>query len=178
MTRSSGKGLKIKRKVYTLEELEQTFDEETLQSYLTELKNIQESLKQIQTDRQGLEAEEELLGRWQYLDILPHKQQLKSSYVVHGSINLANKASFLSALSQWPTVYFEEIYQSMHHSYFTLVYLKEHQQSVTELLNQYSFEPLQYRYDVPPKEAYQQVKERYEILQKKKSLKATTGFLS
>lgn len=166
LTRSSGKGLKIKRKVYTLEELEQTFDEKTLQSYLTELKNIQESLKQIQTDRQGLEAEEELLGRWQYLDILPHKQQLKSSYVVHGSINLANKASFLSALSQWPTVYFEEIYQSMHHSYFTLVYLKEHQQSVTELLNQYSFEPLQYRYDVPPKEAYQQVKERYEILQK------------
>ena len=172
------KRVKDKRKVYTLEELEQTFDEETLQSYLTELKNIQESLKQIQTDRQGLEAEEELLGRWQYLDILPHKQQLKSSYVVHGSINLANKASFLSALSQWPTVYFEEIYQSMHHSYFTLVYLKEHQQSVTELLNQYSFEPLQYRYDVPPKEAYQQVKERYEILQKKKSLKATTGFLS
>ncbi|EKZ0189885.1 V-type ATP synthase subunit I [Enterococcus faecalis] len=172
LTRSSGKGLKIKRKVYTLEELEQTFDEETLQSYLTELKNIQESLKQIQTDRQGLEAEEELLGRWQYLDILPHKQQLKSSYVVHGSINLANKASFLSALSQWPTVYFEEIYQSMHHSYFTLVYLKEHQQSVTELLNQYSFEPLQYRYDVPPKEAYQQVKERYEILQKEeKALK-------
>ena len=56
------KGLKIKRKVYTLEELEQTFDEETLQSYLTELKNIQESLKQIQTDRQGLEAEEELLA--------------------------------------------------------------------------------------------------------------------
>ena len=92
---------------------------------------------------------EEELGRWQYLDVLPHKQQkLKSSYVVHGSINLANKASFLSALSQWPTVYFEEIYQSMHHSYFTLVYLKEHQQSVTELLNQYSFEPLQYRYDV------------------------------
>ena len=64
----------------------------------------------------------------------------------------------------------------MHHSYFYTVYLKEHQQSVTELLNQYSFEPLQYRYDVPPKEAYQQVKERYEILQKKKSLKATTGF--
>ena len=172
LTRSSGKGLKIKRKVYTLEELEQTFDEETLQSYLTELKNIQESLKQIQTDRQGLEAEEELLGRWQYLDVLPHKQQLKSSHVVHGSINLANKASFLSVLSQWPTVYFEEIYQSMHHSYFTLVYLKEHQQSVTELLNQYSFEPLQYRYDVPPKEAYQQVKERYEILQKEeKTLK-------
>ena len=172
LTRSSGKGLKIKRKVYTLEELEQTFDEETLQSYLTELKNIQESLKQIQTDRQGLEAEEELLGRWQYLDVLPHKQQLKSSHVVHGSINLANKASFLSVLSQWPTVYFEEIYQSMHHSYFTLVYLKEHQQSVTELLNQYSFEPLQYRYDVPPKEAYQQVKERYEILQKEeKALK-------
>mgnify|MGYP002791842446 CR=1 FL=1 len=169
LTRSSGKGLKIKRKVYTLEELEQTFDEETLQSYLTELKNIQESLKQIQTDRQGLEAEEELLGRWQYLDVLPHKQQLKSSYVVHGSINLANKASFLSALSQWPTVYFEEIYQSMHHSYFTLVYLKEHQQSVTELLNQYSFEPLQYRYDVPPKEAYQQVKERYEILQREQA---------
>ena len=76
LTRSSGKGLKIKRKVYTLEELEQTFDEKTLQSYLTELKNIQESLKQIQTDRQGLEAEEELLGR-QYLDVLPHKQQLK-----------------------------------------------------------------------------------------------------
>ena len=75
-------------------------------------------------------------------------------------------------MSQWPTVYFEEIYQSMHHSYFTLVYLKEHQQSVTELLNQYSFEPLQYRYDVPPKEAYQQVKERYEILQKEeKALK-------
>ncbi len=70
LTRSSGKGLKIKKeKVYTLEELEQTFDEETLQSYLTELKNIQESLKQIQTDRQGLEAEEELLGQRQYLDI-------------------------------------------------------------------------------------------------------------
>ena len=57
-------------------------------------------MKQIQTDRQGLEAEEELLC-WQYLDILPHKQQLKSSYVVHGSINLANKASFLSALSHY-----------------------------------------------------------------------------
>ena len=40
--------------------MEQTFDEETLQNYLTELKNIQESLKQIQTDRQGLEAEEEI----------------------------------------------------------------------------------------------------------------------
>ena len=71
------KRVKDKKKSLYFEELEQTFDEETLQSYLTELKNIQESLKQIQTDRQGLEAEEELLGRWQYLDILPHKQQLK-----------------------------------------------------------------------------------------------------
>ncbi|MGH2251966.1 V-type ATP synthase subunit I, partial [Enterococcus faecalis] len=79
----------------------------------------------------------------------PHKHQLISSYVVHGSIDLANKASFLSALSQWRTVYFEEIYQSMHHTYFTLVYLKEHQQSGSGLLNQHSFEPLQHRYDVP-----------------------------
>ena len=71
------KRVKDKKKSLYFEELEQTFDEETLQSYLTELKNIQESLKQIQTDRQGLEAEEELLYRWQYLDILPHKQQLK-----------------------------------------------------------------------------------------------------
>ena len=61
LTRSSGKGLKIKRKVYTLEELEQTFDENITKLF----DGIKEYSRIFETNSNGSSglAEEELLGR-------------------------------------------------------------------------------------------------------------------
>lgn len=169
LTRSSGKALKFKRTVYSLEELEATFNEEQLAGYLAEINQLQTQLAEIQTERKELELEETLLARWQYLDVAPNTVALKTSRMCSGSINVANKPELLAQLEEMPTVYLEEIYQSSHHLYFTLIHLKEQNAAVDALLDQLSFEPLDYAYQQSPKTTYQQVQKRYDELQKQEA---------
>lgn len=162
----------IKRQVRTLESIEQSFDEEKINSYLVELASLKKELLETENKRKELLVEENILGRWQYLDVIPKRKLTESTEMLIGSINAANQIDFKSEIDKHESVYLEEIYQSPHHVYYSLIYLKEDQATLQEIVNQFSFTIMKYQYDVLPKKAYQTIKlELAGLVDKEKEIK-------
>ncbi|OJG28070.1 V-type ATP synthase subunit I [Enterococcus caccae] len=163
---SSSKRTSIKRKILTLQSLEQGFDEERISRYLKEVAALKSSLLDLEATKKERLEKEKWLSRWQYLDVIPQNNSLESVELLLGSINSANQPNFLTDLKKITSIYVEEIYHSEHHVYYSLVYLNSQATKVTEVINEYSFNEFVYPYDMLPKEAYQQNKEELAMLVK------------
>ncbi|MEI5992716.1 V-type ATP synthase subunit I [Candidatus Enterococcus mansonii] len=169
---SNAKKKSLKRQVSTLSLLEESFDEQTINRYLSEIATLKKELTLIESTRKELHAKEEWLTRWQYLDIVPRNNSLETTAILLGTINTANQTVFLSDMKNVDSVYVEEIYHSPNHVYYSLIYLKSQQMAVTEVTARYSFQPFDYPYDVLPKEAYLKNKsELVQLVEEEKELK-------
>ncbi|MTD39108.1 V-type ATP synthase subunit I [Erwinia sp. CPCC 100877] len=163
----------FKRKVSTLTALEASFDELQIQHYLTEINALKDELQAIQEARKALQEQEAWLARWQYLDVVPNQQELKTCNLLLGSINAANQTGFLSNLDSLKTVYVEEVYHSQNHIYYSLIYPKNQQQTVTDCLAEFSFHLFDYPFECLPKEAYRMnQRELTALVAKEKAVKA------
>lgn len=162
----------IKRQVRTLRSLEEGFNEATISGYLKEINAVKNSLAVLETTRKELLAKEKWLARWQYLDIIPHKNAMENAELLLGSINSANQTLFVTELKKLDSIYIEEVYHSEHHVYYSLVFLKNQAEEVSEITTKYSFDPFSYPYAILPKEAYQRNKEELaELVTEEKTLK-------
>ena len=150
----------LKRTTMTLDELENNFDEEKVVAQLTAIEKIISELDNLADQRQELQDEEKELARWQYLDIVPKVHSSKDTYLEIGVLNNKNQAVFEKKLQEVPDLYFEEVYQSQHHIYYFLLYMKEYRSKVASILETVSFKKYEYIYDFSPKEMYGIVKEQ------------------
>lgn len=169
---NEGKKLGIKRQVQTLDFLESSFDREKTMAYLNEIERLKKQLNDVENQRKKLLADEDWLARWQALDVVPQNVALNEASLISGSLNTANNPEFLHELEQLPFVYAEEIYQSTNHVYYSLIFLKKNEESVSALLNKFSFDKMNYPYDVLPGEAYEQTKkELVSLVEEEKQIK-------
>lgn len=175
MTRfSSGDAqlMKWRRHEQTLLFLEDTFDEAMIQQATQEILALKEALIENERQKKRCTETEDWLSKWQRLDLVPTKETLRSSVLVLGMLNSANQADFLQACAQLPEVYVEEMYTTISDSYYSLIFLKEHQSRLAHIFSQYHFQLVNYPYDVLPKEAYQQVQQELNVLtEQEKTLK-------
>lgn len=151
----------IRRQTMTLEQLERSFDEIETREKLQQLKQLQTELEDVFAKRKVLLAEENWLGRWQYLDVDPNQvTDLRSTNMILGSINNVHQAEFAEALKAVGAVYIEEIYHSKNHVYYCLIYLLKQADTVKEIMGRYSFSTASFSYRGLPKDAYQDVKQQ------------------
>ncbi|EOI00657.1 V-type ATP synthase subunit I [Enterococcus moraviensis ATCC BAA-383] len=162
----TAKKKRVKRQTCTLSSLEKGFDAVKITGYLKEIATLKKKLALIETTRKDLLAKEKWLAHWQYLDIVPNKNSLESTELLLGSISSANQSEFLLEIEKISSVYIEEIYHSQNHVYYSLIYLKNMESDLDGVLNQYSFHPFEYPYDILPKEAYLENKEALTALVK------------
>lgn len=166
----------FKRRIQSLDSLELSFNQEKILGYLTAVESLKKRLDHVNSQRKKLLTEEERLARQQKLDIVPQQVKLNEASPISGSINAANNEEFQVALKNIPSIYFEELYYSKNHVYYSLIFLKENEEEIGELLNRFSFEQINYPYDVVPSEAYENTKkELTKLVDEEKTIKKELG---
>ncbi|MGX7350590.1 V-type ATP synthase subunit I [Enterococcus canis] len=172
---STPKKQALSRQVYTLEALESQYNEANTKQQLSELLDLRDRLEAVFAKRKECLAQEDWLGRWQYLDIDPAAaDQLASVHVTIGVLNVGNQAEFLAEMAKL-SVYVEEVYHSTNHLYYCLIYPKE-LTTIQEVLSRYSFDVVTYPYHEPPKAAYQSNKVQLaQLVEEEKAIKQALG---
>ncbi|MCB5955243.1 V-type ATP synthase subunit I [Enterococcus sp. CWB-B31] len=166
----------FKRRVQSLDSLESSFNQEKILGYLSAVESLKRRLDYVNSQRKKLLTEEDWLTRWQALDVVPQRVILTEASLVSGSINAANNEEFQAALKNIPSIYYEELYYSTNHVYYSLIYLKENEDEIGGLLNRFSFERMNYPYDVVPSKAYENTKkELVELVDEEKTIKKELG---
>ncbi|MHC5217293.1 V-type ATP synthase subunit I [Enterococcus sp. LJL128] len=161
---NDGKRRGFKRRIQSLESLEASFNKKKVTEYLEGIEQLKSRLNFVETQRKKLLTDEDWLARWQSLDVVPQTVSLKDAVLVSGSVNAANNQDFLTAMEELSFVYAEELYHSTNHVYYSLIYLKESEALISDLLNRVSFDKLNYSFDVLPREAYEATKKELAVL--------------
>ncbi|GCF92227.1 V-type ATP synthase subunit I [Enterococcus florum] len=149
---SKEKGFHLKRRVLTLKELERNFDQAAFEKELKEVQTLEDQFNQIQETIRQLSEEEETLSRWQYLDMVPADNPSKLTNLLLGTIDEANWEDFQSTIAQQETIYLEELYNAQSEVSFSLIYLKEEQPAINELIHRYNVVRFVYEKKQLPKE--------------------------
>ncbi|MGC6767848.1 V-type ATP synthase subunit I [Enterococcus sp. LJL51] len=161
---NDGKRRGFKRRIQSLESLEASFNKKKVTEYLEGIEQLKSRLNYVETQRKKLLTDEDWLARWQSLDVVPQTVSLNDAVLVSGSVNAANNQDFLTAMEELSFVYAEELYHSTNHVYYSLIYLKESEALISDLLNRVSFDKLNYSFDVLPREAYEATKKELAVL--------------
>ncbi|MHC5229181.1 V-type ATP synthase subunit I [Enterococcus sp. LJL99] len=155
---------RLKRRVEHLETIEGSFDETKLTLQLKEIAAIKKELERIQTEKQQANKEETILSYWQSLDVIPSQEHFSSVDILLGSMTSENKQTFMNDCQKNMTIYLEEIYQNTNHYYFCLIYPKYKKSEISQLVQNYSIQLIDYEYSCLPKEAYKKVKQKQKLL--------------
>ncbi len=162
----------LKRKNMTMDELEASYNETELLQELETIEEIKTRFEDLGRTREDIRKERSEFARWQYLDVIPKNTDLKETEMTIGVLNNQNKAVFENSLKQIPDLYKEEVYNSTHHIYYFLLYMKESHYQVRGILEKSGFKTVDYAYDISPKEKYQELQKREdEIHEERKELK-------
>lgn len=148
----------LKRKNITMDELIASYDEKTLFHHLATIEALQGEIQQLGEEKKELQKEEKEFSRWQYLDVVPKNTNLNDTQITIGVLNNQNQEVFENGLKEIPELYQEIVYNSPHHVYYFLLYLKEHKRSLNRLLENVGFRKVTYPYEVTPKEKFQEIK--------------------
>lgn len=170
---SVGKATPVFPDNHTLTEFEKIVDKEQIKTIVTAIKELQISRNQLVKDRQKLQAEEDELAKWQYLEVNP-TDFADSDYVTStlGHFSLSVKEKLLTKLSEVSPLLLELPYETQTKTYAYLVYLKDQAEQVEAILTQCSFQRESYEYDMLPATAYQSVKEQLnQVIEKQEALR-------
>ncbi|TLQ40942.1 V-type ATP synthase subunit I [Ruoffia tabacinasalis] len=153
------KRMREKRKVYSLQELETEVNSMNLESLLRLVSEKRSELEQLRQAITELEEKERFLRKWTNLDFsLKQSDDFKHFDVVVGSIDTEDSTEFIDNLMNvTDEVLVQEVYYTEDTSGYTIVFSKEHQEDVQEVVRRSNFTELDYEYDKLPKEELQEV---------------------
>jgi len=153
------KRMREKRKVYSLQELETEVNSMNLESLLRLVSEKRSELEQLRQAITELEEKEQFLRKWTNLDFsLKESDDFKHFDVVVGSIDTEDSTEFIDNLKNvTDEVLVQEVYYTEDTSGYTIVFSKEHQEEVHEVIRRSNLSELDYKYDKLPKEELQEV---------------------
>lgn len=167
------KRMREKRKVYSLQELETEVNSMNLESLLRLVSEKRSELEQLRQAITELEEKEQFLRKWTNLDFsLKESDDFKHFDVVVGSIDTEDSTEFIDNLKNvTDEVLIQEVYYTEDTSGYTIVFSKEHQEEVHEVIRRSNLSELDYEYEKLPKEELQVVlSKRKEMIEEQSEL--------
>ena len=167
------KRMREKRKVYSLQELETEVNSMNLESLLRLVSEKRSELEQLRQAITELEEKEQFLRKWTNLDFsLKESDDFKHFDVVVGSIDTEDSTEFIDNLKNvTDEVLVQEVYYTEDTSGYTIVFSKEHQEEVHEVIRRSNLSELDYEYEKLPKEELQVVlSKRKEMIEEQSEL--------
>lgn len=143
---SKEKGLHLKRQQATLRSLEETFDEATLVTELAGIQELEKKFSAANEEQRSLQEQETLLNKWRSLDFLPKEYALRTTKCFLGTVDASNWELFEQQVKE-KQIHLEVIYSDDQIVNFVLLYLREEQEAVQELVHQFSI--LTFTYNRP-----------------------------
>ncbi|MGO3728654.1 MAG: V-type ATP synthase subunit I [Enterococcus viikkiensis] len=147
---SREKGLHLKRKRQTLRKLEESFDESALFSELAGIQDLKQRFSAANEQQRNLHEQEAILLEWQALDFLPKEYTLHSTKCFLGTVDASNWELFEHEIKE-RKFHYEIIYSDDQIVNFVLLYLREEQAAVQEVIHQFSVAAFTYKYAQLPK---------------------------
>ncbi|MEO1771042.1 V-type ATP synthase subunit I [Candidatus Enterococcus ferrettii] len=148
---SKDKGFHLKRKILTLQQLEEKFDEAELDRELREIQTLEDRFNRNLEKIRELTDEESKLSRWQYLDVIPSDYKSSLTNVLLGAIDEVVWEDFKASLQQHETIYLEELYRGESEICFSLIFLNVDHSLINERIHSYGIVRYQYPYKELPK---------------------------
>lgn len=167
------KRMREKRKAYSLQELETEVNSMNLESLLRLVSEKRSELEQLRQAITELEEKEQFLRKWTNLDFsLKESDDFKHFDVVVGSIDTEDSTEFIDNLKNvTDEVLVQEVYYTEDTSGYTIVFSKEHQEEVHEVIRRSNLSELDYEYEKLPKEELQVVlSKRKEMIEEQSEL--------
>lgn len=173
---SKDKGFHLKRKVLTLQQLEEKFDEVELDKELREVQALEDRFNRNLEKIREISEEESKLSRWQYLDVIPNDYKSSLTNVLLGAIDEVAWDDFKAAIHQQEAIYLEELYRGQTEICFSLVYLNTDQAIINEQVHRYGVVRYQYPYKELPKVRLQAIsKELRSLYEDQKKMAVRIG---
>lgn len=145
--------LKKGRDEYTLEELENQIDINSVESTVANVKIIEKKLIEIDQKLKSLTDEELFLRKWQNLDFNPKElEELTLTTGLVGTISSANTPDFTEALKKAGPNYTEGIFNYKDEAAFLIITSENEFNSIKEVLSKFQFTKLNYSHSLIPKE--------------------------
>ncbi|OJG83109.1 V-type ATP synthase subunit I [Enterococcus ratti] len=169
----------LKRFELSLQELEQTYDEEDFSKKINEVLRLKKQWEKLTEQRQMVENEEIWLNNWQNLTVSPAAFCSQTTTLVIGTVNSKNAELFKKEIAKIKGAYLEEINASPTTVYFAYVVLQSEYSRVEEIANRYGFVKEDYSYENIPRQQLNITKQRLqEINKQQKQLSASIGTCS
>lgn len=148
-------------KRYTIRELAEHAHNYDWQSTCDQIRAIDKRLRVIEQVRRESSTQEDELNIWRYFDEKPSiLGTFKHSVGLLGTIPAAELTRFTQELGLIPTTYQETIHQSNTTAYLLVLFHKENQRKVRELLSSVGFEEYHYPFAGSPSQDLQMIKEK------------------
>jgi len=166
-------GLRRKREVFTLKELESHVENVDLEKHLDEISTEENKLKQIDEQKKDLKEEEFYLRKWKKLDFYPNEVgNFRLMDVVVGSVDVENKDKLLEEVSQLDSVYYNEVFINEDDAGYYFITPKTKRNELTDVLNSSGFQNIDYSYSLLPNEQIGENQEkRRQLIEEEKEIK-------
>lgn len=146
--------LRTKKEVFTLKELEERVEQQDIKDVIDQVSQKEKQLNQLDEDIKDLKQEEEYLRRWRSLSFLPEEvAHLKLMDVIIGSVDKEHASPMIEEFKENGRIYFEDIYIRGDEHAYLIILPKEERKQLTQITNQYSFQEVNYEYNVLPEDA-------------------------
>ncbi|WP_427814384.1 V-type ATP synthase subunit I [Enterococcus sp. 22-H-5-01] len=172
---SKEKSFHLKRRQETLKVLEETFDETDFLAELINIQDLEKNFLKTEKTRQALQEEEILLQKWQSLDFIPKNYSLYSTnfFLGSGDPEAWERVEHQMKKQQ---IYYEVIHSDDQTIHFGLLYLREKNELVQELIRQFSINSFHYDLPILPKEKLAEIQQAsLELIEQQKLLTRLIG---
>lgn len=172
---SREKGLHLKRQQATLQKLEDTFDESALLSELESIQDLEKRFIEASSKQRELQEQESLLQKWKMLDFLPNEYSLRSTKCFLGTADASIWDLFEQKVKE-KQIHCESIYSDDQSVNFVLLFLREEQTEVQELVRQFSISTFNYNRSLLPRAELTVIqREILELVEEQKQLARLIG---
>lgn len=157
--------LKAPRKTLTLQELEAETANLNQEEVISSVSTIRTRLGEIDQELQQMKEDEEFLLKWKRLTYVPNRIE-KNQYVhvLTGTIPQTSSDEFIRAVRDNEHLYAEEIYQNKDEYGVTIIFSRDEESIVREVLEENHFFTLDYPFETLPQDELVRLEEEKALL--------------
>lgn len=146
------KGMKKKRPVYSLAELEAEVSQLDYESLLHRVDYMEQTIQRFEETLKELKKDEDYFRQWQNLAFLPVETKAFGHFNIQiGTVEMEKAQEFESRMLELETAYAEDIYQSRDTWGFLVVTPDDQVEESRQIQQQYGFQTLKYQHANLPK---------------------------
>lgn len=146
--------LKSKRDVYTLSELETHVEAANIDTSLDLVSVKEQEINTLGEELKRLKQEEQFLRKWRGLNFMPNEvDRFNLMHIMIGTVDIEHAEPLIDTLKENGKIYYEEVYRRSDEVAYLFILPKDEVETLTDSISQYSFQELNYDYEMLPEDA-------------------------